>query len=186
VDRSVERSTGGLGVGRALVKRLVEMHGGTVSAHSEGRGRGAEFVVRLPVSAGLPTTAAVADRGAAGSSSLSCLVVDDNVDAAMSLAMLLELNGHEVRIAHDGPAALQAAQQYRPRLLLLDIGLPQMNGYEVCRQIRAQAWGHDMIIAALTGWGQEEDRRKSKEAGFDQHLVKPVTYDVLMELLASV
>jgi two-component system CheB/CheR fusion protein len=186
VAPSADRAEGGLGIGLTLVKRLVEMHGGTVSAHSDGHGRGAEFVVRLPVSAGLPTAAASSDRTQAGPSTLNCLVVDDNVDAANSLAMLLELGGHQVRIAHDGPAALHAAQEYRPRLMLLDIGLPQMSGYEVCRQIRAQDWGHEMVIAALTGWGQEEDRRKSKEAGFDQHLVKPVTYDVLMELLASV
>jgi CheY-like chemotaxis protein len=113
------------------------------------------------------------------------LIVDDNRDAATSLAMLLQLTGHETYLAHDGAAAFEATDRHRPELVLLDIGLPILNGHEVCRRIRGEPWGRDMVLIALTGWGQEEDRRKSKDAGFDGHLVKPVNYPTLLELLSS-
>jgi len=113
------------------------------------------------------------------------LVVDDNEDAAASLAMLLQIDGHETYAAHDGRAALAALEAHRPDVALLDIGLPGLNGYEVCKQVRAQAWGRDMVLIALTGWGQEDDRRRSREAGFDDHLVKPVDYAALVTLLRS-
>ncbi len=187
VDRSISRSQGGLGIGLTLVKRLVELHGGTVIAHSEGIGRGSEFVVRLPALA--ESRAAVdgdADGLAAAGPRRRVLVVDDNVDAAESLAMLMRLADHEVRTAHDGPAGLSAAMEFRPDLIVLDIGLPGMSGYEVARRLREVPECRTTVLAAMTGWGQDEDRRRSREAGFDHHLVKPVDPAVLEELLASI
>jgi len=186
VDTTLERSTSGLGIGLTLVRNLVEMHGGSVVAESPGVGRGATFVVRLPA---LPETAAeaavVTPAIPAPTASRRVLVVDDNRDAADSLAMLLELTGHEVRTAHDGLAAVEAAEAFRPEVILLDIGLPKLNGFEVCRRVREQGHGRDVVIVALTGWGQEEDRRKSREAGFDQHYVKPIDPAVVVRLLAE-
>jgi signal transduction histidine kinase len=187
VDASRERARGGLGIGLALVKRLVEMHDGTVEARSEGPGRGSEFVVRLPVltetlPAAQQATAAAKERAAVAR---RILVVDDNADSAESLTMLLQVSGHETHMAHDGREALAAAERFRPEVVLMDIGLPRLNGYDAARHIREQPWGKDMVLVALTGWGQEEDRRKSKEAGFDLHMVKPVDLDLLMERLAS-
>jgi len=168
------------------VKTLVEMHGGTVKARSEGPGRGSEFEVCLPALAEAPRaeTPAVAEEPAPHARR-RILLVDDNEDGAESLAMLLELGGHDIDIVHDGPQALEAAQRLRPDVVLLDIGLPRMNGYEVCRRIRQESWGQDLTVVALTGWGQEEDRQRSREAGFDAHLVKPVDYDNLTKLLTS-
>jgi PAS domain S-box-containing protein len=186
VDRSLDRSRGGLGIGLTLVKRLVEMHGGSVAAFSEGPGRGSEFVVRLPVLTEGRTAEApepAAERMPAAARRI--LVVDDNLDSAASLALLLKMTGHETHTAHDGPAAIEAAERFSPDVILLDIGLPKLNGYEVARRIREQPWGQNMVLVALTGWGQEEDRVKSKDAGFDAHMVKPVDYDTLMKLLAS-
>jgi PAS domain S-box-containing protein len=187
VDHSVDRAQGGLGIGLTLVKRLVEMHGGSIEARSAGQGHGSEFVVCLPVLVGPahtetpgPATTQDLPRGR------RILVVDDNEDAAVSLTMLLELTGHETYMAHDGVSALEAVERHRPDVALLDIGLPRLNGHEVCRRVREQPWGKDIVLIALTGWGQEEDRRKSREAGFDGHLVKPVDHNALMELLASV
>jgi signal transduction histidine kinase len=187
VDSTLERSRGGLGIGLTLAKRLVEMHGGTITAHSEGRGRGSEFVVRLPILAA-ETVVAVAGSptiDGAPASARRILVVDDNPDAAGSLAELLRMTGNETHVANDGLAAIEAADRLRPEVILLDIGLPKLNGYDVCRRIRAHLWGRQVAMVALTGWGQEEDRNRSREAGFDGHLVKPVDYRALMELLDS-
>jgi PAS domain S-box-containing protein len=186
VDRTLERSQGGLGIGLTLVKRLVGMHGGTVTARSEGAGRGSEFVVRLPVLIVQPqaeTSQPISELGK--TSARRILVVDDNTDAASSLARLLEITGNETQTAHDGLQALEAAEKFRPDVVLLDIGLPRLNGYDACRHIREQPWSKGMVLVALTGWGQDEDRRKSEEAGFDYHLIKPVDYAVLMKLLAE-
>jgi len=186
VDRSLERSQGGLGIGLTLVKRLVEMHGGSVEARSEGHGLGSELIVRLPV------LSAAAVRPAAGSGEpaqlRACrrvLVADDNMDAAESLAMMLEIMGNEVRTANDGLQAVAAAAAFRPDMILLDIGMPGLNGYEACRAIREQLDGGRPVIVACTGWGQEEDRRQSREAGFNFHLVKPVDPADLEALLAG-
>jgi PAS domain S-box-containing protein len=187
VDTSLERSRDGLGIGLTLVKTLVEMHGGTVEAHSDGLGEGSEFAIRLPVLLDVPkplSPPAVSKPTPAGR--LRILIVDDSPDGADSLAMLLEFGGHETHQAHDGLEAIEAAERLHPDVVLLDIGLPRMNGYEACRRIREQPWGRDLVLVALTGWGQEEDRNRSREAGFDAHLVKPVDHDVLLELLASV
>jgi len=170
-----------------LVRRLVEMHGGTIEARSEGVGRGSEFVVRLPVRGERPEPARPEfrpdGRERPAPASRRILVVDDNHDAARSLARLLKLAGNEVRTAEDGREAVVAAAAFRPDVVLLDIGLPVLNGYDAARRIRAQPWGGDMVLVALTGWGQDEDRRRSREAGFDHHLVKPVDTDTLMRLL---
>ena len=181
VDESFARTQGGLGIGLALVKQLVEMHGGSVRATSGGADQGSEFVVRLPIAtdaAARPARSTELAQEPARARHI--LVVDDNRDAATSLATLLQLAGHETSTAHDGLAALEAIDKLRPEIVLLDIGLPRVNGYEVCRRVRAEPWGRDVTLIALTGWGQEEDRRKSDEAGFDGHLVKPVEYATLV------
>jgi signal transduction histidine kinase/ActR/RegA family two-component response regulator len=189
VDRSLERAQGGLGIGLTLVKRLVEMHGGSVHAHSAGPGQGSEFIVRLPESRGSPVAAgssaprAEAPSGAAARQRI--LVADDNRDAADSLAVMLRMGGHEVRTAYDGEQALDLAQAFRPRLALLDIGMPKVNGYETARRLRETAHGRDIVLIALTGWGQPDDKQRSRLAGFDHHLVKPVDPTALDRLLAS-
>jgi len=186
VDRSFERSQGGLGIGLHLVKRLVELHDGVIEARSEGEGRGSAFTVRLPadLSSGVQPEKAGATEVPATAAPLKILVVDDNVDAASALTMLLEFDGHDTRAAHDGVEALEAAETFRPDVILLDVGLPRINGLEVCRRIRAQAWGQDIVLVALTGWSQKMDRRLSHEAGFDYHVVKPVEHEELRTLLA--
>ena len=188
VDSTSDQSRGGLGIGLTLVKRLVEMHGGSIEPRSAGEGLGSEFVVRLPIlapSAGSGPDDAVAGRSSGGSQSQrTVLIVDDNRDSAESLAMLLEITGNKTYVAHDGEEALEAAQRYHPDVALVDIGLPKLDGHEVCRHIREQPWGKDIILIALTGWGQEDDRRKSQAAGFNGHLVKPIDYDQLLELLS--
>jgi PAS domain S-box-containing protein len=188
VEESLERSHGGLGIGLALVRRLVEMHGGSVEARSEGLGHGSEFLVRLPGSA-LPTPEQPIESGnneeVTAAPKRRILVVDDNRDSATSLGMMLSLMGNDTRTAHDGLAAVEAAAAFRPDVMLLDIGLPKLNGYDVCRRIREQPWGKGMVIVALTGWGQEEDKRRSNEAGFSQHMVKPVDPAALEKLLVE-
>jgi len=183
-DRESDRTQGGLGIGLSLVRNLVELHGGFVSAHSAGPGRGSTFIVRLPC---LDRTAGNGERpavpvAAAPEAPELVLVVDDNVDAADSLAVLLRMRGHEVRVAHDGPAALSLAEEVRPAIVLMDVGLPGMDGYEVCRRMRA-ASGADARIIAMTGYGQERDRQRAREAGFDAHAVKPVEFAELAKLL---
>ncbi len=187
IDKSLEMSQGGLGIGLALVKRLVQMHEGSVTAHSAGPGRGSEFRVRLPVLSEEPALpkAPAEIPVEAPSARARILVVDDNVDAALSLTLLLRMGGNEVHMAHDAAEAIAKGADHYPHLILLDIGLPKVNGYEVCQRIRQQPWGKETRIVALTGWGQEEDRRKSKESGFDAHLIKPVDHATLVKLLAE-
>jgi two-component system CheB/CheR fusion protein len=186
-DTSMERSVSGLGIGLALVKNMVEKHGGTVDVQSHGLGRGSTFVVRLAImdSPTIAPALGATEGGPDLSTAQRILVVDDNVDAAMMLERLLQLNGKQTRVAHTGIDALEVAEQFRPHLVLLDIGLPKLNGYEVCRRIRQQSWGKDMVVIALTGWGQEEDRKRSKEAGFNAHFVKPLEREALMMVLAG-
>jgi two-component system CheB/CheR fusion protein len=186
-ERAVHRSQGGLGIGLTLVRGLVEMHGGVVEAFSEGMGRGSEFVVRLPLfCAPDPPAGLRAHGGDAGRLAPSrILVVDDNRDSADSVRALLELAGHEVRTAYDGPAALVMAGEFRPEVVFLDIGLPRMDGYEVARRLRMDPRLDHVTLIAMTGYGQEEDRRQSREAGFDHHFVKPMDPGVLGSLLAS-
>ena len=185
-ERSLDRSQGGLGIGLAVVKKLVELHQGRVEVHSSLR-EGSEFIVRLPVaqiSAPPPSTPkeVVVPTGPP----LRVLVVDDNLDAAESLAELLRALQHDVRTAHDGPTALQAALDHRPDVMLLDIGLPRMNGYEVAKRLRQQPVFSNAVLIAMTGYGQESDRESSRAAGFDHHLVKPADFGKVQEILATV
>ena len=190
VGRNMERAQGGLGIGLSLVRRLIELHGGTVCAASEGVGRGSTFTVRLPLVVPLEASPAalvapvpVADDGA--DASLRVLVVDDNIDAADTLAALLEMSGHAIRVANDGYQAIEVAQAFRPQVVFLDIGLPGMNGYEVARRLRETPGMERGILVALTGWGTREDRDRSSEAGFDHHLTKPADMAAVETLLAS-
>lgn len=189
VDRAMERSRGGLGIGLSLVRRLVELHGGGVEARSEGMGKGSEFIVRLPVLAEKPKHQQSHELGGYGEKKSipthRILVVDDNRDSADSLAMLLRLTGNEVHTGYDGLEGVETAERLQPDVVLLDIGMPNLNGHDACRRIREEAWGKDMVLIALTGWGQEEDRRRTVEAGFDAHMVKPVDPTALLKLLAS-
>jgi PAS domain S-box-containing protein len=189
-DQSLARSQGGLGIGLTLVRRLVQMHGGSVSASSAGPGCGSEFTIRLAWAAPAPPAkagAVAADPGAAprGSGDRRLPVFEDNVDAARSIAAILRLSGHDVRCAHDGIAALETASSYEPDLVILDIGLPMMSGYEVARRLREQPRFRHTRLVAVTGYGQEEDRRRTDEAGFDFHLTKPIDPDALQALVAE-
>ncbi|HYC47461.1 MAG TPA: ATP-binding protein [Burkholderiales bacterium] len=184
-DDTMRRSQGGLGVGLTLAKRLVEMHGGEISARSEGPGKGSEFIVRLPLAEQPAAAPAPATSGPAVGASRRVLIVDDNADSARSLEILLGLAGHIVRSAHDGAEALVAAAEFRPDVILLDIGLPEIDGYEVARRIRSEPWAGKTMLVALTGWGQDSDRERSRDAGFDHHLVKPADLGLLTSLLAS-
>jgi CheY-like chemotaxis protein len=186
VQSALERSQGGLGIGLSLVQGLVRLHGGTVTAHSDGPGTGAEFVVRLPAlvedehplerpSETVPTP--IVPR--------RFLVVDDNVDSATTLAALLEMKGNEVELAFDGLQAVESANRFHPDVILLDLGMPKLNGYDACRRIRAESWSRNTVLVAVTGWGQDSDRRKTSDAGFDAHIVKPVDVRLLEKTLGS-
>jgi PAS domain S-box-containing protein len=189
IEGAADRSQGGLGIGLTLARSLVEMHGGKIEAHSDGLGKGSEFVTRLPAlaepaaeSAPKPAEKPHAPSATGGR---RVLVVDDNVDSAESMAVLLRLYGHDVRLAHDGEAALEEARAFRPDVMFLDIDLPKMDGYEVARRLRLEPTMGGMTLVAMTGYGQEEERRRTREAGFHSHLVKPVDFDILQELLSS-
>jgi CheY-like chemotaxis protein len=186
VDRSKRQAQGGLGIGLSLVRTLVEMHGGEVEALSAGVGQGSEFILRLPLS----NVTSVSSRSTANARvpvlpNHRILVVDDNRDGARSLGLLLKLLGAEVEVVHDGPAALAIIPSYAPTVVLLDIGMPGMDGYEVARRIRERPAGRDVLLIALTGWGQEADRQRTTEAGFDHHLLKPADLAALESLLTS-
>ena len=185
LGQAPERTQSGLGIGLTLVRRLVEMHGGTVEARSDGPGRGSEFVVRLPAAARPAARPAPPPADGVPAARRRILIVDDNADAAESLAMLLEMQGHETHLAYDGGEALEAAARLRPDVAILDIGLPTTSGHEVARRLRAEEWGRTMILVALTGWGQQEEVNRSRTAGFDHHLVKPVDVAALTCLLAE-
>ncbi|HEX2229247.1 MAG TPA: ATP-binding protein, partial [Candidatus Binatia bacterium] len=189
LDVSLERTHGGLGLGLTLVKRLIELHGGSVEAKSEGLEKGSEFLIHLPA-----LQEASSDEVAGGSSgstskmalgALKVLVVDDNRAAADMLGTLFRLKGNPVQLAHDGEEAVAVAEKFRPDVVLLDLGMPKVNGYDACRRMREQPWGEKMIIIALTGWGRDEDRQRTREAGFDYHLVKPVRPLNLLEIIAE-
>jgi PAS domain S-box-containing protein len=188
---ALERSQGGLGIGLALVRGLVELHGGTIEAQSDGPGQGSEFTIRLPVASGpdrpsLPEQLGKPVESIGPTPKSRILVVDDNPDTTATLALILERRGHHVHVAHDGLEAVHAAAAFRPDVVLLDIGLPKLNGYEVAQRIRQQRGANKMALVAVTGWGQQEDRRRAMEAGFDHHLTKPVDVADLMRLLALV
>jgi signal transduction histidine kinase len=189
VDRTIDRSQGGLGIGLTLVHRLVELHGGKVEAASDGPGRGAAFTVRLPLIAEeVPSPNSPAEDSPGGTApphSLRVLVVDDNVDAADTLANLLRLHGHDVRLAYDGRSAVEAAITFRPTAVVLDLGLPGLNGFEVARHLRDHATTKSAMLIAVSGYGQEEDRRRTKDAGFDRHFVKPLDFEVLAAALVQ-
>jgi CheY-like chemotaxis protein len=184
-EASVQHS--GLGIGLALVRKIVEMHGGRVEARSEGPGRGAEFTIRLPI---LEETQAVADppdvpSETAGQCQRRVLIVDDNIDAVRVLSIVVKKMGNEVCVAYDGVEAIAAAEQFLPEVVLLDLGMPRLDGYGAARHIRQQPWGQEMTLIALTGWGQETDKQRTKAAGFDHHLVKPADPMELRRLLSN-
>jgi CheY-like chemotaxis protein len=185
IDSQSSRTEGGLGIGLSLVKGLVELHGGTTEVASGGPGQRSEFTIHLPLpavymNAAQPAASDVVPHDAAGR---RVLIADDNKDAGDSLAVLLEIDGHEVRVAHGGHAALALAQAFRPEDALLDIGMPELSCYEVATALRKEPWGKAMQLIALTGWGQENDRLHSKSAGFDWHLTKPIDLDTLCTVL---
>ncbi|HET9888733.1 MAG TPA: PAS domain S-box protein, partial [bacterium] len=186
VDQSLERAQEGMGLGLTLVQEIVRMHGGDVEAKSGGAGQGSEFVVRLPIfiEGAQETVRTSGEPAESGARPQRILVVDDNEDSAASLALLLHTANHETRSAYDGEEALRVAAEFRPDVILLDIGLPKLNGYEVCRRIREESWGKNIRIVAVTGWGQAGDRRESTDAGFDGHLVKPASPESLLAFVA--
>jgi CheY-like chemotaxis protein len=187
VDGGGERPTAGLGIGLTLVKRLVEMHAGKVSVDSAGHNLGSQFRVQLPMAPPAPggSDSPKAEGGAFRATRRRVLVVDDNPDALASMSMLVRALGSEAFDAHDGLEAVESARELRPDVILMDIGMPRLNGYDAARRIREQPWGRDLLIVATTGWGKDEDRQRSKEAGFDFHLVKPIDVTAVQELLSS-
>jgi CheY-like chemotaxis protein len=184
---ALDRSHSGLGIGLALSRAVVQLHGGRIEAHSAGRGHGSRFSVRLPrlEHASAQSSDTLSERGSKNAAPRRILVVDDNRDSAESLALYLDLLGHTVRTAHDGNEALSAAAAFHPEIVLLDIGLPGQNGYEVARRIRSHDWGRNLLLIAITGWGQDEDKRRARENGFDVHLTKPVDPQAVAELLST-
>ncbi len=185
-QRTLDRSQGGLGVGLTVVRKVIEMHGGTTEAHSSGLGRGSEFIVRLPALRSPARQAKVpAAKGAQPLQTWRVLVVDDNADSADSIAAILEASGHEVQVAYSAQKALEIAVEYQPDITLLDIGLPDIDGYQVAKHLRQIPELREMRLIAITGYGQESDRERSREAGFDEHMVKPVEWRKLEELLTS-
>ena len=186
IDRPLEQGHKGLGIGLTLVKRLVEMHGGTVEVQSEGANKGSEFRVRLPIltEPASHEPEAIHKDVAGNTTGHRVLVVDDNTVAAKMLSKVVEMMGNEVCTAYDGQQAIEVAAEFLPDVVLMDIGMPKKNGYEAARHIRRQPWGEKMMLVALTGWGQEDDKRRTKEAGFDYHLVKPAESTALQKLLA--
>ncbi len=184
VDQSLERSKSGLGIGLTLAKQLAELHGGKLEVHSEGLGKGSEFVIRLPLALDQTQPKITPQNTNVAGTGIRILIVDDNLDGAKSLFDVLTLVGNEAFMAHDGEEAIDAAERLRPDAILLDIGLPKLNGFEVCKRIREKEWAKDTFIVALTGWGQEEDRHKSAQAGFDVHMVKPVDLTELLNMLS--
>jgi CheY-like chemotaxis protein len=186
-DRSLDRAQGGLGIGLTLVRSLVELHGGRVEVHSEGLGRGSDFVVHLPVldESQEPTNGDAGRIESQQTDSRRILLIDDNVDLTSTMSALLRLGGHEVAVCCDGTAGLDAAADLQPEVILIDIGLPGMDGYEVASRLRQSAAFDRTMLVAITGYGQADDRRRAREAGFDHHLVKPVFFEALQQLLAS-
>jgi CheY-like chemotaxis protein len=184
VERAHDRSQGGLGIGLNIVKHLVEQHGGRIEVRSEGHGKGSCFTVTLPLAFRSVNEPSVKAPVGPGVTVLPkrILVVDDNEDAATMMALLLRKWGHTVMIAHEGREALRTGAQFLPELILMDIGMPVMDGHEACKQMRGTSWGRAAYIVALTGWGQQEDKLRSEQAGFDHHLVKPVSRDVLQNV----
>jgi CheY-like chemotaxis protein len=187
VPMALERSQGGVGIGLALAKALVELHDGTISAKSDGIGKGSEFLVRLPIAVGAAMAADVPPKRAERMPAVMrrILIADDVRDSADTLAMMLCALGHEVHVAYDGAEALAAAERLRPEVALLDIGMPGVSGYDVCRRIREQEWGKAIYLIAQTGWGQEEDRRLAEQAGFDRHMLKPIDCAALVVVLSN-
>jgi signal transduction histidine kinase/CheY-like chemotaxis protein len=185
VDRGSSLSQGGLGIGLALAQQLTQMHGGRIEVTSDGTGLGSEFTVRLPLCASPSAALEVVDRAGAfhRPARRRVLVADDNIDGAESLRLNLEIHGHDARAVFDGAAALALAEEFRPEIMVLDLGMPKLDGYQVCRGVRERPWGDEVTIIALTGWGQEQDRRRTLEAGFDHHLVKPVDPALLAKLI---
>ena len=187
MGESLNRAQGGLGIGLTLVRRLVDLHDGTVRASSNGPGTGCTFTVRLPrvIEPNMAPQDDRSRRSTGTSQAKRVLIVDDNIDAAESLGLLVELTGHAVRVVHSGPTALTIAQEFQPSIIVLDIGLPDMDGYEIARRLRSNPHFTDVMLVALTGYGQAEDRRRSREVGFDHHLVKPVDPEKFQQLLAN-
>jgi CheY-like chemotaxis protein len=185
-ESSTNRAYGGLGLGLAIVRSLVALHGGTVEAHSDGEGKGATFTVVLPAVDGAAAAETPADAADPRPSVVRrILIVDDNQDAAELLAEAFELAGHTVRVAHDGERALEVAAEFDPECVMLDIGLPLLDGYEVARRLRKRTLDHQLTLVAMTGYGQADDVRRALDAGFDRHLVKPVQLDVSLEIIAN-
>lgn len=185
VDQNLDRSQGGLGIGLALVHKLVEMHGGTTRADSPGAGRGSTFTVRLPRASEPQAEAPADDAAPTVVRPLDVLIVDDNVDSAQTTRWMLEMMGHNTRVENSGPAALEAVARHKPDVVLLDIGMPGMDGYEVCRELRQLPGLDKTLMIAQTGWGQESDRQRAFDAGFDHHITKPVSLDLLVHALGE-